>query len=111
MATTAPTAERQHGHGIDLSDLDLDGVPGTHRHAIRALRQRLNELYDGIHIRRVYHGGTNTSVYLSFADDESEVFTTFDIMQALDDTAVETAAFRTGIYTSIVLDYSLGFEV
>jgi hypothetical protein len=109
MAATN-TTEQPHGHGTDTSDLNLDGVPATHRHGVRALRSRIESI-DAVSIDFVEHTGYNTVVFLNVHEKSIRTLSASDVRRALEHTGVETAEMRMGSHFSVKLDYSHGFEV
>ena len=112
MSTTPPNP-RTYGHGTNTSDLDLDGVPAAHRHAVRALRKRLDNRVEGVSIDRVVtvDNADHTRVYLDDGGRSADLLSVHDLRTALADTGVETVDLRVGGHTSILLDWFLGFEV
>jgi hypothetical protein len=95
-------------HATSTSDLDLDGVPGSHRHGIRALRARLSGV-DGISIDHVTSGHC-TRVFLS-VNKSSELMSIFGLRTAFRGTGVEKVNMQFGNLHCIVLDGPIGFEV
>ena len=100
----------EQNHTTSTADLDLDGVPATHRHGIRALRTRLAET-DGVSIDHVYTAEFGHTVVFLDVEHKSDLFGSHDVRRALCDTGVDKAEVRFGSHNSIMLDYVFGFEV
>jgi len=108
MSKASSPANLVNSHTTSTSDLDLDGVPATHRHGVRALRARLSETGDAS-IDHVKNTGQDTRVFLTVK--RGSLVSAFDVQTALEDTGVERANIQFGTLDCIVLDSQLGFEV
>ena len=96
-------------HSTDVSDLDLSGLPATHRHGVRALRSFFDDI-DGVSISRVVDG-IDTTVFLDIDDGAGGLVSMYKIRRVLQGTGVEKVDLRVGHHTSIKLGYWKGVDV